>query len=232
MIRILLLLSFLATTSHIQARESYLEYGDLITIKANYSGYKKAGDLVGIPPLLLAAIHYREADLHKGFYSKKRKTVTKNIGGPFMLDLGPLNDGTEFIRRIRIHERVVYCKYFKNCGGRIPRVSHDFSFAILVAAHHLKLKSKCGFKTEDCMAYAAWGYNGRASWHVDKNGKKTHKRSSYVWADPKNGVNLQMQYKRRDGTVKKYADDRPGVMVIYRELVELKRTGALRVGVN
>lgn len=193
--------------------------------------YTHAEEIVGVPALLLAAIHYRESNLHKGYYSKKRKKVVKNIGGPFMLDLGPLNDGAEFIKRIRWYEKMLFRLY--EGRGSAPKVSHNFSFAVLIAAHHLKLKSHdpittgectalltgkddCLFETSECVAYAVWGYNGRASWH-----KADHRNSSYVWNDPKNGKVLMMRYRKKDGTLKEFLDTRPGVMIIYRELVEL-----------
>ena len=195
-------------------KNTYLTERNISTIQENWLDYAYAEDKVGIPVLLLAAIHYREADLHKGYYSYKRKKLIKNIGGPFMLDLGPLNDNAEFVKRIRGHEKYIHTLY----GGvtPTPKVSHDFKFAVLVAAHHLLVKSKCDLDTEECMAYAVWGYNGRPSWH-----KGDHKNSSYVWSDPKNGVSLMMRYRKKDGTIKEFTDTRPGVMVIYKELLLL-----------
>ena len=208
----------------------YLTDRDIRLIRKNWSDYRYAAKKVGVPVLALVAIHYREADLYKGYYSKKKKRVIRNVGGPFMLDLGPLNNHAEFARRIRKHEKKVYLKYlFKGGETRYPKVSHNFRFAAVVAAHHLDMKARCGLfipsvwgpvgdmgADKECLADALWGYNGRAGWH-----KGEHQNSSYVWSDPKRGVFLKMRYTKKDGTVKEFIDTRPGVMVIYKELVEI-----------
>ncbi len=154
-----------------------------------------------------------------------------------MLDFGPVGDHKEFAKRIRAYEAKMYKRW--KLQGPIPRVSHNFRFACLTAAQHLMIKkhainndvyfrecretwtgrNDCPLELEQCIAYAVWGYNGRASWHRDKEGKRTHKKSSYVWSDPKNGVDLMMRYTKKDGTYKEFVDKRPGVMVIYEELI-------------
>lgn len=108
---ILFWVSFLVTTCApkkafpAEVVQKYLIERDYRVIKEHWQDYKYAADLTGVPILLLPAIHYREAHLFTGWYSHKRKEVVKNIGGPFMLDLGPLNDGVEFERRIRAYEK-------------------------------------------------------------------------------------------------------------------------------
>ena len=194
----------------------YLTDGNISSIRENWPDYEYAAKLVGVPVLALAAIHYREADLYKGWYFKKRQRVVKNVGGPFMLDLGPLNDGGEFTRRIRLYEKEVHDLY--GLSGPVLRVSHDFRFSAIVAAHHLKTKAKCLMESVDCLALALWGYNGRASWHVDGRGVKTHKESSYVWSNPAKDTKLVVRYTDKGGNTKEHVDMRPGVMIIINEL--------------
>lgn len=129
-----------------------------------------------------------------------------------MLDLGPLNDGPEFERRIREYEKKVYNTYV-GYSGKVPKVSHTFRFAALVAAYHIRNHLKCNSWDNGCLEDAVWGYNGRASWCKQSE-------SAYLWSDPKNGVNLTMRYKKSSGEIVKYTDTRPGVMVIYKELQE------------
>ncbi len=225
MIRLLLIV-FLFLTSVVEARETYITEKNIVKIKNNWAAYKYAQEKTGVHALALASIHYREADLYRGWYSVKRKKVIKNIGGPFMFDPGPSNDTFEFTRRVRWHEKKLHHLYGDGCDV-IPRISHDFNFAAVVAAHHLKEKAKCPLTNIECLVYAFWGYNGRAAWQVDNNGKKTHRKSSYVWADHKNGVELLMRYKKKDGTIKEFIDKRPGVMVIYKELYLLYKAGII-----
>ena len=194
-------------TAEVTAKETYLTARDIKLIRANWSDYRYAAQKVSVPVVVLAAIHYREADLHKGWYSKRRNKVIKNIGGPFMLDFGPVGNHVEFARRIRAHEKVIYNLY----GLSPTKISHDFRFSAIVAADHLKKKANCGLMKIECLAYAVWGYNGRARWH-----KGDHRNSSYVWSDPKNGKVLMMRYKDKE-----FPDTRPGVMIIYKELVAL-----------
>ncbi len=143
-----------------------------------------------------------------------------------MLDYGPINDHVEFARRIRSHE----VKVFKLYGGvgKIPKISHNFKFACLVAAHHMVLKSRCSIQIHECLADAFWGYNGRASWHVlEKGDKPSHQNSAYVWSDPRGGVSLPMQYRDKHKRIVRFMDTRPGVMVIYKELEKLHTLGVV-----
>lgn len=102
-----------------------------------------------------------------------------------------------------------YVGYHKN----IPKVSHVFRFAALVAAYHIRNHLKCNAWTSECLEDAVWGYNGRASWC-------SQSESPYLYSDPKNDVHLTMRYKKSNGEIVKYTDTRPGVMVIYKELSE------------
>lgn len=201
-------------TSATLAVEPYLTDKDITTIQKNLLDYDYAAKKFDIPVLILASIHYREAGLYRGWYSKKRKKLIKNVGGPFMLDLGPRNDPAEFARRIRKHEKFIH-KYMGGSGS-VPKISHDFRFSAIVAAYHLRIKTKCPLNRIDCLSDAVWGYNGRAAWHKGK-----HQNSSYVWSDPKNGKKMLMRFTKRDGTIKEFVDTRPGVMVIYKELIEI-----------
>ncbi len=131
-----------------------------------------------------------------------------------MLDCG--GTGDEFIRRIRAYEKNVYTIY--KLKGPIPKVSHNFRFACLVAAHELKTKLRGKVWTWDSMADAVWGYNGRASWCKQSE-------SPYLWSDPKKGTKLISRYKNSKGKIIKYVDTRPGVMIIYKELYEELNAG-------
>lgn len=170
--------------------------------------------------MALVAIHYREATLHKGHWSKKKGGLIKNVGGPFMLDFGPRNDPSEFAKRIRAYERKIHRLYGLN--GDVPRVSQDFNFAALCAAHHLKEKARWDLARSVVLADAMWGYNGRAKW----NGG--FKNSAYVWSDPLNGKSYKFTYRKDDGQLAEFIDERPGTMVIYRELQGLMKKGGVK----
>ncbi len=193
---------------------SYLGKRDWKLIRQNWPDYEYAAKRTGVPAAMLAAIHKRESDLYKGWYSLAQRKVIKNIGGPFMLDLGP----HDFERRIREHEAMIARAYNYPLGAKI---SHDFRFAVLVAAHHVKAKAKCP-SVENCLADAVWGYNGRASWHVDNDGNISNSVSPYVWNDPLRGIRFKMRYRRKDGTVREYLDTRPGVMILYKEVLHAR----------
>lgn len=164
--------------------------------------------------MVLVAIHYRESGFRASYYSHKQKKPIKNVGGPFMLDFGPRNNPSEFHRRVRRFERQVHKIYYGG-SGPIPRSSHDFGFAVLAGAHHLKQKLRCEEWTHDCIEDALWGYNGRAQW------QKSAKDSAYVWSDPKGGNRLNMKFRDNNGAFVQYQDQRPGAMLIYLELVAL-----------
>ncbi len=198
---------------------SYLTDDDVSRIRELWPDYAYAAKMTGVPVEVLPAIHYREANLRMGWFSARRQKVTRNVGGPFMLDLGPLNDHAEFCRRIRAHEMAVCRKY--RFAWPAPRVSRNFRFAALVAADELKNKSRRGLRGEG-LADAVWGYNGRAAWHHGN-----HLESAYVWNDPINGVVLTKRYKNAKGEMVQFEDTRPGVMVVYSEILELRRLGLL-----
>lgn len=174
------------------ARCEYLTQQDRKVIENHWAHYKYAANITGIPVEILPALHYREHQLKN----------TGNIGGPFMLDRG--GSGKEFAKRIRAYEKMVWAHY----GGKgpAPMVRNSFKFAALVAAHEFKTKDR-GLGLAD----AAWGYNGRIYGEACN--------SPYVWNDPKAGRVLRVWYRRADGEVVEYNDTRPGVMLIYHELL-------------
>ena len=188
------LLGLLALSCQLHA--GYLTPSDIKTIRSHWADYTYAQNAVGVPAAALAAIHYRESGLGPGWYSKARGKYVHNVGGPFMLDLG---GGADFKQRIRDYERKVAKLYGYWAGAH---VSHDFRFACLVAAHELKTKSR-----GRGLADALWGYNGRMVPLAE---------SSYVWNDPARGK--QMEFV---ATGMRFEDTRPGVMVVYKELVTL-----------
>jgi len=195
------------------AEQLYLTDRDTRIIRENWADYAYAAKRVGIPVAILPTLHYRESSLRR----------TQNLGGPFMLDLGPLNDGAEFTRRIRAYERRVAKLYGYPEG---TRVSDNFRFACVVAAHELLSKSKCGRALQGhCLVDAFWGYNGRASWHRDPEGNRSHLGSAYVWSDPKRGHVMKKKFRNRAGEFVEYPDTRPGVMVIYLEVADLSVGG-------
>jgi hypothetical protein len=179
--------------------KGYLTQRDWDHIRSNWQDYAWAENRVGLPNGTLACIHFREAGLKR----------TSNIGGPFMLDLGPLDNPKEFARRIRAHEAKIAKKYGYRSGAR---VSADFRFAALVAADELKSKARKTVAPNDRLADALWGYNGRASWY------QTFKDSPYVWNDPKRGIHLVKKYRKPDGEMVEFVDSRPGAMVIFQEI--------------
>ncbi len=204
---LLLLFSLNAFLGAIQG-DGYLNSEEINTVKTHWEDYKYGSEMTGVPILLLPAIHYRESGLYSGWHSFKRNKTVRNTGGPFMLDCG--GSGEEFTKRIRAYEKHVYNLY---CGNapKIPKVSDNFRFAALVAAHELKTKLRGKVWTWDAMADAAWGYNGRAAWcHQNE--------SPYLWSDPKKGTKLISRYKNMKGEWIKYQDTRPGVLIIYKEL--------------
>lgn len=179
----------------------YLTNRDYEIIEQNYKYYYWASKKVGIPIEILIAIHYRESNLRMGYYSKKKKVLIKNIGGPFMLDRGG-DETPDFDLNIRRYEHMVAQKY--NYKGD-TRVSHNFEFACLVAANEIKSKNRYGFNNEHGIADTFWGYNGRV--------RGSYLNSAYVCSDPKNGNILV--FKLKDKTI---TDTRPGCLLIWKEL--------------
>lgn len=192
---------------------AHLTDRDITRIKEFWPDYIYAARKVGVPVPALPAIHYREADLFLGLYSAKRKKANRNIGGPFMLDPG---GGKEFARRIRDHEIKIWKLYYG--AGKAPTVSRNFRFAAVVAAHELKSKLRCEAWTYECLVDAVWGYNGRASWTpVDEN--------PYLWSNPSKNTQLIFKYRNRQGELVSFVDKRPGVMVVYSEILTLMKAG-------
>lgn len=189
----------------------YLKPRDIDRIRAHWAQYSKAAEIVGVPVEVLPAIHYRESGLLDGWYSAKRKVVVHNLGGPFMLDCG--GEGEEFKRNIRAYEAKVFRLYVGD--GPVPRVSDNFDFAALCAAHELKSKMR-----GKGLADAVWGYNGRSKMH-------TYKANPYLWNNPRKGHKMLAKYRDRHGEIIQYIDERPGVMVIYSEIVNLRKKGML-----
>lgn len=184
----------------------YLTDRDYRMIEQNYKYYHWATTVCDIPVETLIAVHYRESGLHRGWYSFKRKAVVKNLGGPFMLDCG--GEGTtEFETRIRYYEQKIANKYsFKGD----TRVSHNFAFACLVAADMMKSKARYGLGTEEGVADAFWGYNGRV--------RGSYLNSAYVCSDPKRGKIMHFNFQRRTK-----ADVNPGCLTLWRELKQSKK---------
>lgn len=199
----------------------YLTQRDIDLINQYWPDYEYAARKVGVPVSILPAIHYRESSLYQGYFSPARKKVIKNIGGPFMLDMGPLNDHAEFARRIRQYENKIHRIYYGSTDEPVQKVSHDFRFAAVAAAHHLKEKLRCKEWTYDCLVDAVWGYNGRASW-------VSQSESPYLWSDPKNDIHLFVRYKKADGEIVKYQDTRPGVMILHKEVKEVMKWRILK----
>jgi hypothetical protein len=190
----------------------YLKDRDLARIRLHWQEYDYAAKVVGIPVEILPAIHYRESGLLDGWYSHRMQQVRENIGGPFMLDLG--GDGPAFEARIRAYEAKIFKLYVGE--GPAPRVSNNFDFACLVAAHELKTKMRKGKGLAD----AVWGYNGRAK-------GATLKTNAYTWNNPIKGHKMIAKYRDRHGEIVSYIDERPGVMVIYGEILRLQKDGLL-----
>ena len=119
-----------------------------------------------------------------------------------MLDLG--GEGTpEFVSRIRKEESRIAAIY-SYVGD--TRVSHNFEFACLVAAHYIKAKARYGLDTVRGVADMFWGYNGR--YH------DSYLLSSYVSSDPENGVILSFTFK---GVTK--SDMNAGCLAVWKELI-------------
>lgn len=205
-----LVLVCLSLVSRLDA--GYLKPRDLDRIRAHWAEYEYAAERVGIPVEILPAIHYRESGLLDGWYSHRMKQVRENLGGPFMLDLG--GEGPEFGKRIRAYEAKIFKLY--EGGGEVPRVSNNFDFACLVAAHELKTKMRKGKGLAD----AVWGYNGRAK-------GATLATNAYTWNNPLKGHRMIFRYRDKQGHLLEFIDERPGVMVIYGEILKLRKAGAL-----
>lgn len=198
------LLAFLASVSHAE----YLTSKDVAKIKTNWAAYSIAAEVTDLPVEILPAIHHRESNLNLGFYSFKKKTIVKNVGGPFMLDKGHKH----FVKGIRDYEMEIWRLY--GYTGNPPRISDNFQFAALVAAHELKSKMR-----GKGLADAVWGYNGRSK-------MVTFRENAYVWNHP-NRRKMIARYRDKDGHLLEYIDERPGVMVIYAEILKLRKAGAL-----
>ena len=192
----------------------YLSPKDIERIKSHWYDYQCAAKQVGVPVEILPAIHYRESGLLDGWYSAKRHTVTRNVGGPFMLDLGGKED---FNERIRDYEIKVYKLY--GGWGKAPRVNRSFKFAALVAAHELKTKRRGDYWDYETLADAVWGYNGRSSF-------TSREGNAYLWSNPENEDKLKVRVRFK-GKMIEFEDERPGVMVIYEEILKLREQGKL-----
>lgn len=200
------LLALLLLLAPARLGAGYLSAREVGLIRQYWPDYSYAAKKTGVPVAILPAIHWRESGLYKGYWSKPKGKLVKNIGGPFMLDCG--GDGEEFSKRVREHERRVWKSYGGH--GNAPKVSQNFRFAVLVAAHDLKTKHR-----GKSWADAVWGYNGRASW-------ASMNENAYLYSDPHKKKRLVVRYRNRAGELISYTDERPGVMVIYQEILKLK----------
>jgi len=203
------------------AAEQYLAKQQISRIRDLRRAYILGCTVVGggIPWQALAAIHYRENEFGM---------VSRRPGGPFQLDPG----GSEGELTVRIVQRVKdVCQRY---GQQYGSIEDNFTVASIVAADELKNKArgviaKAVLVDEDILADAFWGYNGRASNHTE-DGTKDPQRASwcyspYVANDPKRGVILRLRGTVPDDTVPggrrriDVEDQRPGALIIYRELV-------------
>lgn len=200
------LLAFLASVSH----AGYLTSKDVAKIKTHWAAYSIAAEVTDLPVEILPAIHHRESNLNLGFYSFKKKAIVKNVGGPFMLDKG----SKHFVKGIRDYETEIWRLY--GYTGNPPRISENFQFAALVAAHELKSKMRKGRGLDD----AVWGYNGRIR-------GTTVKQNAYTWNNPLKGHRMIFRHRDKQGHLLEFIDERPGVMVIYGEILKLRKAGAL-----
>ncbi len=196
--------------------ENYLNETHTQTIGKLMPIYEQAAVCAGIPAAMLAAIHYREAELKIGH----------NVGGPFMMDAG--GSGKGFAANIRARE-ITVARYYNL--SPVPRVRDDFAFAALCAAHHCRLVApqsllKAVENGDDPLlwdvAYTLWGYNGRARWHRNWSGQHSWRGSSYVANHPHRGRTLLMRYRQADRTVVEFQDARAGTLVLYQEINSLK----------
>jgi len=203
------------------APEQYLTKQQMLWVKDLRPAYILGCTVVGggVPWESLAAIHYRENEFGM---------VSRRPGGPFQLDPGG-SDG-ELKDRITRHVHDVCQRYGQQYGS----IEDNFTVACIVAADELKNKArgviaKAGVVDGDILADAFWGYNGRASNHTESGTKDPAKAhwcySPYVANDPKRGVILRLRGTVPDDTVPggrrriDIEDQRPGALIIYRELV-------------
>lgn len=189
-------------SASILSYNTYLTDRDYKLIAQNLEYYLLAAATCDVPVEMIIAIHYRESYLRRGYYASKRKVVVNNIGGPFMLDCG--GEGTpDFEANIRFEEKRIAKLYNYNPDAR---VSSDFAFACLVAAHYIKIKARFDLSTEHGVADTFWGYNGRAH--------KSCRDSAYVYSDPLNGNTMTLTFNG-----KTFVDRNAGTFVIWRELI-------------
>jgi len=192
----------------------YLTGRDLALIRRYWPVYRDAAAQVGIPVMMLPAVHARESDFRTARGDRNGHRPVHNMGGPFMMDRGADGERDEFDRRIRSYEIAIGTRY--GCVP-VPRVRDDLSFACLCAAAELRDKSRgpfwdaTGRVDREVVADALWGYNGRSSRHG------TWMRSPYVFNHPKKGRRFLMRITARHG-VSEYLDSRPGTLILYMEL--------------
>ena len=198
----------LAGCSPLPAYADYLTDRHLALVREYMPAYQWAAMQTEVPLLALPDINYRESDLR----------LTRNVGGPFMMDMGGTRE--TFDERIEREEERI---------GRLfaliptPTVRTSPAFAALCAAVELKAKARSPLYTrrgrldEIALADALWGYHGRAGYHRGGDGKPTWRVSPYVNNHPQRGRRFVMRVNLHHGTTE-YLDARPGTLVIFYEL--------------
>ena len=198
----------------------YLSDRQMALIKKHLPIYQQACGLVQMgPPLIMAGIHYREAEF---------ATSSQVPGGAFQLDPGGVGDE---LKNAIVKYTTMVCKLY---GVPVKDIETDFFTACLVAVHELKSKVRVTTAVlpidDEALADAFWGYNGRSRHHTEfeqtqKGTMEPHWRwSPYVNNDPKNGVVLRITGTMPDpkDPTKRIKidrpDPRPGALMIYREV--------------
>lgn len=220
----LLILLWGQTRAFSSSSLNYLTDAEINRVREWMPIYQRAAELVGVPPMSLPTLHFRESDLQptwqeqpeeRWIWMHQNHIPYQNVGGPFMLDLGANGDRDEFDARIHRFERIVADRF----GMDYPvHVRFNFYFACLCAAVELQGKShqpmvgRMGRVVRSVLADAFRGYNGRCP--TDRSWKTC----AYVSNDPKHGKRFTVTCRMGICTTQ-YVDDRPGTLIVYDELV-------------
>ena len=207
------------------APDYYLDAHQMATVARLRPFYESAVQMVvGIPWEVLAAIHYRESEF------ACKMSGGEAICGPYAFDVGNASNS----ERENLEGYVERCVKAVCAQYNLPyqTLNNDFRLASVVAANEFKTKMRGdavrdGRLTDEVVADAFWGYNGRSKYHTaDGNPNpnlSTYLFSPYVSNDPKRGVVLRLRGTIPDGkggrTHIDTTDERPGAMIIYRELI-------------
>lgn len=195
----------------------YLSHSDLRIINFLADDYRWAAKLVGIPWRMLPMTHKTERGL---------KTSPATGGWP-QLDMGGKNPGEKAAQR-----KAFVVKLMKKYGvTEYGPLRTDFRTGCMVCAHILKLKVPRRLRgkpwTEEKVAEASFGYNGRASyynrfWQTGSGSKvRSWRWSPYVsnWlAGRKLFVKGRQYHKGKRVQISKRMYKNPGTLLLYREL--------------